>query len=197
MFSYDKLSSVCFLYSYRSANCMGRLIKRKNIKDEDAEYIKKGSHSHAPDARKKVAAVAMHSLKKAAKESKEKARNLVTEAVKCVDNVVAPTLPSVSQLARTVNRIRQKGNIIPNPRDLSEVKLDDILTEKGEKFLLYDNGSDDQRLLIFATKSNLEIMKNCDGIFADGTFKVAPHLFHQLYTVHGMSHFRREFHFKY
>lgn len=168
---------------------MGRLIKRKNVKDEDAMYIKKGTHSHDPDARKKLAAQTMNALKIAAKESKDKARNLVSDAVKTVDNVVAPVLPTIQQMTRTINRIRQKDNIIPNPRDLSEIKLDNILTEKGKPFLLYDNKSADERLLIFATESNLQMLKNSDGIFADGTFKVAPPLFHQLYTVHGMFDF--------
>lgn len=128
----------------------------------------------------------MHSLKVAAKESKDKARNLVSDAVQTIDAAVAPVLPSMNAMARTVNRIRQKDNIIANPRDLSELKLDNILTEKGMPLLLYDNESADNRLIIFATKSNLQMLSSSDGIFSDGTFGVSPPLFEQLYTIHGM-----------
>lgn len=165
---------------------MGRIIKRKNVKEEDAEYIKKGTHSHAPDVRNKLAAQTLHGLKVAAKESKEKARNLVTNTVEIVDAVVAPVLPTMTAMTRMVNRIRQKENIIPNPRNLNELKLDKILTEKGVNLLLYDNESDNDRLIIFATVNNLQMLSNADVIFSDGTFSITPPLFEQLYTNHGM-----------
>lgn len=102
-----------------------------------------------------------------------------------MDSTVAAALPSLRSMTRMVNRVRSKENIIVNPRNLSELKLANILTEKDAPFLLYDNESADQRLVIFATKANLEILSNADRIFADGTFQVTPHLFNQLYTVHG------------
>lgn len=161
------------------------MVKRKNPKEGEAEYIHKGTHSHDPDVRNKLAAQTMHSLKEAAKTSKDKARNLVSDSVQTVDGAVASVLPSLKSMTRMVNRVRSKENIIVNPRNLSELKLDNVLTEKDVPFLLYDNESVDERLLIFATRSNLEILASADGIFADGTFSVTPHLFHQLYTVHG------------
>lgn len=131
----------------------------------------------------------MHALKVAAKECKEKARNLVSDAVQNVDDTVAPVLPKMSAMTRTINRIRQKDNIIANPRNLSELKLENVVTAKGMPFLLYDNESADDRLIIFATRSNLQMLCNSDGIFADGTFSITPPFFQQLYTVHGKFEF--------
>lgn len=44
----------------------------------------------------------------------------------------------------------------------------------------------DKRFLIFTTKTNLRTLRSCDIWFADGTFDTVPHLFKQLYTIHGL-----------
>ena len=54
------------------------------------------------------------------------------------------------------------------------------------KFLLYDSGPDTQRMLIFGTQRNLEMLKLAEHWLADGTFKTAPPLFSQVYVVHAL-----------
>lgn len=41
-------------------------------------------------------------------------------------------------------------------------------------------------MLIFSTRINLQLLARSDHWFADGTFKTVPHLFYQLYTLHGL-----------
>ena len=83
------------------------------------------------------------------------------------------------------------------PRYLSEIDLSspsysqivERVTGTTKQFLLYD-GHDDivNPLIIYATADFLKIMALNNGgpgkIFADGTFKSAPHLFKQIYTIH-------------
>ncbi|XP_018494218.1 uncharacterized protein LOC100906734, partial [Galendromus occidentalis] len=58
------------------------------------------------------------------------------------------------------------------------------MTTKGDPFLLYDSGEGDcERMIIFATPDNLELLKTCGEWFLDGTFKVCPLIFHQMYSV--------------
>lgn len=58
-------------------------------------------------------------------------------------------------------------------------------TAKGDSFLLHDSGEgDSERILIFATERNLSCLAQATTWFADGTFKVTPEQFYQLYTVH-------------
>ncbi|KAB0801582.1 hypothetical protein PPYR_02653 [Photinus pyralis] len=52
-----------------------------------------------------------------------------------------------------------------------------------ENFLLSDSGPGPQRILIFGRERNLQILENCDDYFVDGTFKIAPNLFHQVYVI--------------
>jgi hypothetical protein len=42
------------------------------------------------------------------------------------------------------------------------------------------------RLMIFASEEQLNVLFRSDTLFADGTFKVSPKLFEQLYLIHGM-----------
>ena len=57
--------------------------------------------------------------------------------------------------------------------------------DNEELFLLYDSGAVNDRILVFGTERNLDFLQLSDGWYADGTFKVAPPLFRQLYTIHG------------
>ena len=58
-------------------------------------------------------------------------------------------------------------------------------TIQGEDMLLADSGDNHpERIIIFSTKKNLEILCNSDCIYLDGTFKSCPDLFYQLITLH-------------
>ena len=45
---------------------------------------------------------------------------------------------------------------------------------------------DADRFLIFGTQKNLDILTEYSNWFADGTFKIVPHLFYQLHTLHAL-----------
>ena len=45
-----------------------------------------------------------------------------------------------------------------------------------------------ERIIILATKENLEIMAGTKRYFVDGTFDHLPNIFEQLFTIHGTIH---------
>ena len=52
-------------------------------------------------------------------------------------------------------------------------------------YLLYDSADDDPgRFFMFGTQRNLDMLVDNGNWFVDGTFKVAPHLFYQVHTIH-------------
>ena len=55
---------------------------------------------------------------------------------------------------------------------------------------MYDKRKSDYggRLLIFSSDEQLRVLLQSDVLFADGTFRVAPKLFEQLYVIHGFQH---------
>ena len=49
------------------------------------------------------------------------------------------------------------------------------VTEKGDQFLSYDSGpGEEDRVLISATETNLDILETSQECHAEGTFKVCP-----------------------
>ena len=40
-------------------------------------------------------------------------------------------------------------------------------------------------MIIFAAEDDLEFLSRCQHWFADGTFRVSPNGYDQLYTIHG------------
>lgn len=57
-------------------------------------------------------------------------------------------------------------------------------TLDGSAFLLFDSGPCPDRILMYSTHRNLQLLDCAQQWYADGTFKVSPNLFYQLYTIH-------------
>lgn len=151
------------------------------------------THLHAPDARLKARAAILDTLKNKAKTERASARELVLEACGSADDPTVAALPSLHNMRRTAARIQNRSNVNMNPKTLAELVFDDdvVMTSRNKHFLLHDSavyGEDpepENRLLLFGTKENLDILKVCDTIAMDGTFKIVPPLFKQLFTMHG------------
>lgn len=60
-----------------------------------------------------------------------------------------------------------------------------LVTLSNEPFFLAEFGQGNNRCLIFSTRTNLQLLSQSRHWYADGTFKTAPMLFEQLYTIHG------------
>ena len=59
------------------------------------------------------------------------------------------------------------------------------VTNRGDRFLLFDSGVGDvNRLIIFATNDAIRLHATNPQWFMDGTFKVCPEVFFQIYTIH-------------
>ncbi|CAG8438931.1 10485_t:CDS:2 [Dentiscutata heterogama] len=76
---------------------------------------------------------------------------------------------------------------------LQPQKLDDInilnsfcSTLSGENFLVKDSIIEEKRILLFTTKANIQHLSNFLYWIMDSTFKTAPTIFRQLYTIHAL-----------
>lgn len=126
----------------------------------------------------------MQNLKmEAAANPAEPPSRLVRDALSTVSLGVLSQLPERENLRKAIRRERRK-NLPPNQQSLDE--LQDIpdqyrKTLQGERFLLMDNWNtaddDEGRVLVFATRKNIEMLCRSPIWFMDGTFKVSPTIF--------------------
>jgi len=82
----------------------------------------------------------------------------------------------------------QRSKLLPRiPKTRQDINLEGEWTQttSDEKFLLIDDGNE-ERMLVFATRQNLEHLVAADVVYGDGTFYTCPDMFTQLYTLHAM-----------
>ena len=64
-------------------------------------------------------------------------------------------------------------------------------TQYGERFLFFDSGvGNENHLILFGAEHAIGYLRDFWHWFADGTFKVCPNLFFQVYTVHALDNGR-------
>jgi hypothetical protein len=102
----------------------------------------------------------------------------------------ASYMPTYKALQRMVERVRQWARLpYPAPTSIADIVIPDELrlTARHKVFLLCDSGPGDcDRMLVFGTQDNLTILESHRHWYVDGTFKVAPTLFYQLFTIHAL-----------
>lgn len=164
--------------------CKARAHTSTNAVD-GAEVDVRSEHTHLPDARRISVVKTTNDIKRNANETQESTVTIITAAINAVSPVVTASLPRLSCLNRMARRQRQ-GNVPPQPQDLLhlEIPQEYRTTLDGAAFLLYDSGPGPQRILLFSTAENLALLERSQDWYGDGTFKVSPNLFYQLYTLH-------------
>ena len=83
---------------------------------------------------------------------------------------------------------RQANQQLPIPanrEDVPELPLQYQRSYANEQFLIFDSGQGDaDRIFIFGTNQSLQLLSQSQNWFGDGTFKVCPQIFFQIYTIH-------------
>ena len=177
---------VCEDY-FKSLKCKGRI----HIKN--GRVVKNSSvHNHAPNWQRKSALDAVAQVKHLATTSSDGTDNIVTTATSDLQEAATTQLPAEYSLKRTVQRKRVALQNHPaEPKHLEDLVIPDAFKEfeDGTKFLVYDSGPGSNRICIFSTQANLELLSRSEQFFSDGTFSTAPRrLFYQLYSIHGIFH---------
>lgn len=146
-------------------------------------------HTHAPDARSLTVNSVVATLRQEAATGKS-TQDIISSACGKVKGAVKAAMPKISNMSRNIRRVKQKRNIAPvAPKRLRDLILngDFTTTTNKENFLFYDSGASDRRIVIYATEANLNFLKECEEWYLDGTFRICPPLFSQIYTIHGKS----------
>ena len=156
------------------------------------QVISDGTKKHThPETKAEIAAKAVvQRIKRHAEDhpTEHPSKIVAVEIENEDDDEVLAHLPERENLRRFTNRTQNRTRPA-NPTNLAELHISPPydVTKKGEKFFFYDSGEgEENRVIIFTTERNLRYLCNSPIIFSNGTFKTAPDMFVQLFTVHGL-----------
>ena len=165
---------------------------RASIKlDAQENFVEEvNDHTHPPSRTECDLVKTKASLKRRATETLDSSRQILSNQLTNISDGVAIQLPSLGNISRTIRRQRQERNAHPNPPSREAIPilpLEFQQTDNGEEFLFYDSGvGQENRMLLFASPIAKEYLRSSSHWFGDGTFKVCPSIFFQLYTIHAL-----------
>ncbi|XP_029848582.2 uncharacterized protein LOC115330735 [Ixodes scapularis] len=145
-------------------------------------------HTHGPSLLEQEAKFAYAAMKERSQQTEETNQCIVGNFVEATSAESRCYLPSQATMKRSLRRLRaHETRPHPLPSRLQDVVIPDeyAVNKDGAPFLLHDSGATDaERFIVFCSPDMLALLGSSRQWFADGTFKVAPALFYQLYTVH-------------
>ncbi|XP_018497477.1 uncharacterized protein LOC108864276 [Galendromus occidentalis] len=182
----EKLYCRCVQKRWR--NCGARSILCKA--PEPTIVRLSGAHNHEPDDEKFLRLSAVAKMKKVVVDQPDRgvkevyAESLISVVSELRDDFNDEEIGLSVPIFASVRR--KRGSIRPRlPMSRSDIELDDVWTKTldGEPFLLIDDGGED-RILGFSTREMIFALCEAETVFMDGTFRVVPELFLQLYSLH-------------
>ncbi|CAF1096383.1 unnamed protein product [Rotaria sordida] len=123
-----------------------------------------------------------------AKSTQEAPDMIVTNCIKGMSDQAVSRLPIRDNIKRRIRKIRSKNDYTAVPNDPNFLSIPSALckTQRNSQFLRSDTGPGDDRILIFASDEQLGILQSAHHFMSDGTFKVVPEEFYQLYIIHAV-----------
>ena len=171
--------------------CVDRSCGGRATLDPDDDLVSENnSHSHPPNHLQVVVSKAVDCMKERASTESTPLPAVYRETMVAMSqhptaSAAAANVPTLPSLQTTLQRSRRK-RLPPMPSTIDDVCLtgDWARTLKGEPFVL---GSEDN-IHVLATDTNVTFLAEADELYMDGTFKVSPRLFYQVFMVHAFKH---------
>ena len=142
----------------------------------------RGQHNHDISTGKPDARLVLKNIKELS-DSNTPTVAVATAIQPITDNIATQlALPSKENLIRTAQRARkQREEVLPvSPATRSFEK-----PELFKNFIRFDSGQNDhERIILFGDPEMLRVLETSNVWLADGTFKVTPEMFYQLYSIH-------------
>ena len=161
----------------RSKECGSRIVT-EGLDDNVTIRRNDKAHDHPPDREFAAAEQVKFDLKQQALDMPEKGPSgIVRDTLGQIEAGVIAHLPPKINLCRSLRTAKRK-NLPPNPKNidqLEEVPEAFRKTLTGDRFLMWDfrgRGQVAGRVLVFATRRNIQLLAASKIWFLDGTFKV-------------------------
>ena len=106
--------------------------------------------------------------------SEDPPSRIIARKLAAIPSQFLPLLPQIPSISRNVRYKRQKQQDALTPNDLFNAV-------DGNQFMRHK----EREFVVFAADVDIEWLATCRSWFVDGTFKMVPPGFYQLYTIHG------------
>lgn len=173
-----------------SWRCVVKLCKGRVKVDSSGTLTNITDHDHPPDPEGVEATKVVANIRHRAATNVEKPRQIVQQCTAGLPLACASHLPSYTASQRTIGRVRKKaGQPSAAVNSLGDITMPNamVITTRGDNFLIWDSGADDaSRILVFGTLQNLALLETNRNWFIDGTFKVSPSVFCQVFTIQAL-----------
>lgn len=161
------------------------------MKSKSGEVLSTSEHQcGAPDEARLEVKKSLQKAKKRAREEETQISRIYNQELGELHNKgfdFVTEIPAQATTKRTLQRQRCKsqGNQT-EPENREDVVLDEDLLKMndGSSFLLADDNSLGERILIFSGNIGREGLNNCEDFLMDGTFKSSSKQFSQIYSIH-------------
>ena len=166
-------------FRYRRDKAVWRCVKDKckgRARSDGNSFKMYQDHiCQAPDPDEVEKASYNYEIRKKAAECHDTPRLIIHEARLKLSSDAAITSPQYNALQRVIQRIRGDDNIPSEAKTFADIviPLNFQNTITNQKFLLYDNNDVNRRLLIFASKEQLDFLNQCESWYCDSTFAVS------------------------
>ncbi|CAF1040298.1 unnamed protein product [Didymodactylos carnosus] len=169
----------------RTIKCKGRIHTDVN---NTTVLLENSDHNHPPSAVSNEVRSFEDKVRSRAVNTNESTQDVINNCLKNVSDQMVARIPDFKHIKRNIQRQRQKNDFPPIPHDknFNTIPAELTTTMRHDKFLQFDSGPGDNRLIIFSSTDQLKILEDTEEVFIDGTFKVTPVIFYQLYTIHGV-----------
>ena len=131
------------------------------------------------------------SIKRESQATHDTPQQILGAALQNISETAAINLPQINNLKRTIHSQRKDNDLPPAPlrrEDIPVLPGRYQVTQAGEQFMIFDRGvGDNERILIFVTQQGIHFLSNNSHWFMDGTFKLCPEIFYQIYTIHTLN----------
>ena len=131
-----------------------------------------------------LAAMKRYTNKKKGRIYTRNTHQIVGNNLLTVSEGIAAKLPKLDSLKRTIQSSCSPHNLSIYLNSRFQWNIEAQLKERYFSFT--NSGPSTERILIFGTCQNVDILINSQHLLADGSFKTAPTLFQQVYVIHAL-----------
>ena len=164
-----------------------RECKTKIKLDEEGNFLERiNNHTHAPSETKCEIVKVRANIERRAIETQVLAQVILEIKLGGISEAGAINLPALHHIRRNIRLQRLANQQLPIPadrKDFLELPLQYARSHANEQFLMFDSGQGDtNRIFIFGPNQSLQLLLQSQNWFVDGTLKVCPQIFFQVYT---------------